>query len=237
MKEQINELKFKVKEETPKDKEKGEKRGIEITKGEEMNKVIESIEEIKDRIEHDKPIKGKDVLKAKEAINNLTVDINGEKVLIKNIKNIENLKENIEIFKEIEQGNLDNMGKLTFLSKKSAESLSKHEGMFDLDGLKSLTDKSAESLSKHEGMLNLEGLKSLTDKSVESLSKHEGKLFLSGLESITDKSAESLSKHKGWLDLRGLKSITDKSAESLSKHKGNIYVPDEIQKQIDKFKK
>ena len=128
MKEQINELKFKVKEATPKNKEKGEKEGVEITKGEEMNKVIKSIEEIKNRIDHDKPIKGKDVLKAKEAINNLTVDIDGEKVLIKNIKNIESLKENIEIFKEIEQGNLDNTEKLTFLNKKSAESLSKHKG-------------------------------------------------------------------------------------------------------------
>ena len=72
MKEQINELKFKVEEATPKDKEKGEKGGIEITKGEEMNKVIKSIEEIKNRIDHDKPIKGKDVLKAKEAINNFS---------------------------------------------------------------------------------------------------------------------------------------------------------------------
>jgi len=213
MLENINEFQPQTREITP-ETEKESAEGFEIVKGDELNKVGQSIGGIKNRIDHDEDITDDDILQIKEAINNLTIDILGEKVLINEVKDKKGLLENIEILKEIEQGNFKNHKKLIFITDNAAESLSKHEGRLFLNGLTSLADNQAESLSKHKKWLGLDGLTSLTDNQAESLSKHEGSLFLSGLTSLTDN-----------------------QAESLSKHEGNLYVSDYIEKQINEFKK
>ena len=177
MKKNINELQPNIKEiSSETEKESGQ--GLEIVKGDELDKVGESIETLKDKIDHDTPVTGNDVLQIKETLNNLTIDVAGEKVPIGEVKDNKELKGNIEILKEIENGNFENIRKLTFITDKTAESLSKHEGWIWLNSLKSLSDNQAESLSKHEGWLSLKSLKSLSDNQAESLSKHEGGLFL-----------------------------------------------------------
>ena len=75
-----------------------------------------------------------------------------------------------------------------------AESLNKHEGFLDLDGLTSLSDLAAESLRKHEGSLYLNGLTCLSDAAAESLGNHEGSLSLD-LDELPDSAAEILRQH------------------------------------------
>ena len=57
----------------------------------------------------------------------------------------------------------------------------------------SIEDTAAESLSKHEGYLQLNGLTELSDAAAESLSKHQGDLNLSGLTELSDAAAASRS--------------------------------------------
>jgi len=259
MPEKINELNIQnTKETIPGDKEQS-REGPEMVEGEELNKVATDISEIKNKIDHDQPITEKNILELKENINNLTIDIGGEKVSIKEIRNREDLKRNLEIFKEIKTGNFKNHEELTFITSKVAESLSKHEGNLYLDDLTSLSTKAAESLNGHNYLLSLNGLTSLSDNVAESLIKHEGgSLYLNGLTALSDNVAENLSKYEGYLHFDGLTALSDNVAESLSKHKGylslnglislsenvakslskhkNISVPDNIQQQINKFK-
>ena len=112
------------------------------------------------------------------------------------------------------------LGSLSSLSGAVAKSLSKHEGLLDLDGLTELSDAAAESLSQYEGRLDLNGLKELSDTAAESLGKHKGYLNLNGLTSLSGAAAESLSKHKGDLNLNGLTTFSDAAAESLSNFEG-----------------
>jgi len=219
MPEKINELNIqKAKEVIPGD-EKQSREGPEMIEGEELNKITTNISEIKEKIDHDQPITEKKILELKENINNLTIDIGGEKMPIKEIKNIKDLKRNVEIFKEIETGNFENHRKLTFITSK-------------------IVDKVTESLDKHKRKwLILSDLTFLSDNVAKSLSKYKGGwLRLDGLTSISDNAAESLSKQKGgYLNLYGLILLSDNAAKSLSGHE-SLDVPDNIRQQINKFK-
>ena len=73
----------------------------------------------------------------------------------------------------------------------------------------SITDEQAESLSKVEGMLDLDVLTSLTDEQAEILSKVKS-LGLAGLTSITDEQAESLSKVETLYISEDLQPLIDK---------------------------
>jgi len=214
MPEKINELNIQNTKETIPEDEKSTGGDFEMVEGEELNKVATDISEIKNRIDHDQPITEKNILELKENINNLTIDIGGEKVPIGEIKNNKEIKRNLEIFKEIEAGNFKNHKELTSITSKAAESLSKHKGNLDLIGLTFLSDNAAESLSKHKGPLFLDGLTSLSDNVAKSLSKHE----------------------EGRLYLGGLIPLSDNVAESLSKSTGELIVPNNIRQQINKFK-
>jgi len=119
-----------------------------------------------------------------------------------------------------------NLNGLTTLSDAAAESLSRHEGCLSLLGLTALSDAAAESLSKHDGFLGLDGLVTLSDAAAESLSKHDGDLHLDGLATLSDAAAESLSKHERELHIHGLTTLSDAAAESLSKYKQkNLSLP------------
>jgi hypothetical protein len=60
------------------------------------------------------------------------------------------------------------------------------------------------------------------------------------LKSLSDATAEALSKHKGALSLYSLKRLSDEANKALAKKSGgmrNLYVPDQIKKQIQKYRK
>jgi len=198
------------------------KHGLEIVSGTETTKVTESLDTLHHAISHDTPITESNLSDLTTAIQGLSIDVGGTPMSIAEAEKIPDLKRNMEIFKEIQGGNVSNTEHLTFITPLIAEYLSKHKGYLDLSGLTTLTDTAAEHLSKHKGTLDLEGLTTLSDTAIESLSKHKGGLGLSGLTTITDTAAESLSKHKGGLGLSSLTTLTDTAAEHLSKHEGGI---------------
>ncbi len=152
--------------------------GLELATSSESDSLQEKLSDLDSAINHDKPITDNDMKVIEGALSSVKISVGGDMMSISEIESIPNFKRNMEIFKEILDGNLNNSQELTFITSKIAESLSKHEGFLDLRGLTSLSDSAAESLSKHEGNLYLSGLTSLSDSAAESFSKHKGDLFL-----------------------------------------------------------
>jgi len=200
------------------------KHGLEIVSGTETTKVTESLDTLHHAISHDTPITESNLSDLTTAIQGLSIDVGGTPMSIAEAEKIPDLKRNMEIFKEIQGGNVSNTEHLTFITPLIAESLSKHEGTLDLEGLTTLSDTAIEFLSKHKGHLSLSSLTTITDTAAEHLSKHKGDLSLSGLTTITDTAAEHLSKHEGYLNLSGLTTLSDTAAEHLSKHKGTLWL-------------
>ncbi len=233
--------------------------GLELATSSESDSLQEKLSDLDSAINHDKPITDNDMKVIEGALSSVNISVGGDMMSISEIESIPNFKRNMEIFKEILDGNLNHSRELTFITSKIAESLSKHKGYLVLSGLTTLSDNAAESLSKHKGNLYLNGLTSLSDNAAESLSKHKGYLGLSGLTTLSDSVAESLSKHEGYLGLDSLTSLSDNAAESFSKHKGilvlngltslsdnaaeslsrhsRLYVSKNLRVRIDKFKK
>jgi len=200
------------------------KHGLEMASGKETTKVTETLDTLNDAISHDTPITESNLSDLTTAIGGLSIDVGGAPMSLAEAEKIPDIKRNMEIFKEIQGGNVSNTEHLTFITPLIAESLSKHEGTLDLEGLTTLSDTAIESLSKHKGGLSLSGLTTLSDTAAEHLSKHKGGLGLSGLTTLSDTAAEHLSKHKGGLGLDGLTTLSDTAAESLSKHKETLYL-------------
>jgi len=200
------------------------KHGFEVASDIETTEVTDTLATLHDAISHDTPITESTLSDLTTAIQGLSIDVGGTPMSIAEAEKIPDLKRNMEIFKEIQDGNFDNHSQLTFITHLIAEYLSKHEGWLDLSGLTTLSDTAAEHLSKHKGTLGLDGLTTLSDIAAEHLSKHKGWLWLEGLTTLTDTAAEHLSKHKGYLYLKGLTTLTDTAAEHLSKHEGWLHL-------------
>ena len=150
--------------------------GIELHNSPELEETTNIISQINQAIATDSPVTAQSILELKESIAELTVDINGEQVPLKDIKDIPDIKDNINIWQEIKQDNLANISKITYITPGIAQILSKHQGDLYLRGLTTLSDIAAEHLSNHQGTLDLDGLTTLSDKAAEHLSKHEGDL-------------------------------------------------------------
>jgi len=230
--------------------ETGSGMGFKMVSSPELKKLAESIGVVRNVIDHNQPVELDHLQQIREIVKKLTVDFYGEKLTMKELERMPNLKEdeirkNKKIWEEIKRGNLDNtkevslitseiaeilsryhgslnLNSLKFLSNQTAEHLSSHQNDLNFRDLAFLSDQAAEHLSRHEGSLNLLGLKFISDQAAEYLSRHQGDLILSGLTSLSDKAAEYLSHHQGKLFLSGLTSLSDKIAEQLSRHQGAL---------------
>jgi len=200
------------------------KQGLEMVAGKETTEVTESLDTLHDAITHDRPITESTLTGLTTAIGTLSINVGGITMSVAETENNPDIKRNMEIFKEIQDGDFSNSHELTFITPLIAEYLSKHEGILLLEGLTTLSDIAAEHLSKHEGDLYLRGLTTLSDIAAEHLSKHKGRLDLDGLTTLSDTAAEHFSKHKGRLDLDGLTTLSDTAAEHLSKHEGDLWL-------------
>jgi len=149
------------------------KQGLEMIAGKETTKVTESLDTLHDAISHDTPITESTLSDLTTAIQGLSIDVGGIPMSVAEVEKIPDLKRNLEIFKEIQGGDVSNSNKLTFITPLIAESLSKHKGDLYLNGLTTISDNAAEFLSKHKGYLGLYGLTTLSDTAAEFLSKHE----------------------------------------------------------------
>lgn len=110
-------------------------------------------------------------------------------------KSAEYLSEHKGHWKDAAPLYLDGLNKI---SDEVAKHLGNHQGHYlSLNGLTEISEKSAEYLSKAEGILFLNGLREITEPAAEGLSKQKGILYLNGLINISQKAADSLDSHKG----------------------------------------
>jgi len=121
-----------------------------------------------------------------------------------------------ENFKEIK------LPRLTSLSPKLAENLSRIEGRIELWGLASLSDEAARYLGTHKNSLYLSRVSAISDTVAQYLGNHEGELILDGLTEVSDVAAKELSRNKGELRLCGIRSLSDQAAKYLGKHEGRL---------------
>jgi hypothetical protein len=173
--------------EETKDSPEQERRGGFEMSGDEAHNVAAELSLLHNLIDHDKSVTGADLKKVEENLKNMKMDVGGDMMTVEEAERIPDFKMNVEIWKEIEEGNFNNSGKLTYITPRVAESLSKHKGDLYLHRLTSLSDTAAESLSKHKGVLDLSGLTSLSDMAAESLSKYARVSVTSNLREKIDK--------------------------------------------------
>jgi hypothetical protein len=193
---------------------------FEIDKSAELEKLSGDIKFVKDKIDYDQAINSGDVKKIASSLENMVIEIGGEKVSIGYLKNKRDLPENVKIYIEILNGNFNRTNELTSINVSIAMILAKSGKNIYLKNLASISDEVAEILSNSKGeMLTLHCLTSITDETAKSLAKYDGTLFLDGLTSISDQSAEALAKSKGNFHI-GITSISNRAAEFLSKSGG-----------------
>ncbi|MFA6296033.1 MAG: hypothetical protein WC663_01650 [Patescibacteria group bacterium] len=151
--------------------------GLEIAKTPESKTVVDLANEFHEAIQNDSPITYGKVEDFREALGKMKFNIDGELMTIEEARKIPNLKENLKIMKEIEAGNFNNIYKLTYLTDRIAESLSRSQNDLRLNRLTSLSDLSAASLSHHQGNLYLNSLNSISNKAAKFLSHHRGNVY------------------------------------------------------------
>ncbi len=151
---------------------------FEVENNEALGNVSDVLSSIQESIVHDKSVTAKDILDLKKSLGDLTVDIEGMKIPIRDIKDMQGLVENKKIWDEINEGNYENIYKLTFLFDNAAEHLSVHKYSLYLDGLTSLSDKAAEHLSRHQDSLFFDNLVSLSDTACQFLAQFRGNLYV-----------------------------------------------------------
>ncbi|MCD6186493.1 MAG: hypothetical protein J7K84_12085 [Deltaproteobacteria bacterium] len=140
---------------------------------------------------------------------------------------------NIEIWKELSNGNFDNVNKLTKLSIASAECLSKWKGKdLYLNNITTLTPQITKKIIKWKGeWLCLNGLSTLSPETAKYLFKWDGKrISLNAIKQLSPKEAEYIS---GWqgnhLEMINLNSFSPTTAKYLTKWLeagGTIYIND-----------
>mgnify|MGYP007080466637 CR=1 FL=1 len=108
--------------------------------GIETTEVTEKLDTLHHAITHDTPITQSNLSDLTTAIQGLSIDIGGASLSVAEVENGPIFKRNMEIFKEIQGGNVSNCDQLTFITTLSAEYLSEHKGYLDLYGLTTLSD-------------------------------------------------------------------------------------------------
>lgn len=191
--------------------EKKEGGGLEIVATPELNHVTQSLGSLHETIDHDRVTTSKDLESLDEAVGELLVDFEGEKIPLKQIGEIPELKKNLEIFQRIINMKLGEyifeMAELTFLPEKIAKTLFCRRPMtHDGEGtgfrnVKWISNKALQYLSRNGGFLQLGGLSSISVEAAQILVLHNGPLYLDGLVEIPDEVADILSGHKNDLHL------------------------------------
>jgi hypothetical protein len=218
--------------------------GFEISP-EQANQITAELSKLNDAILHDKPILIDDLEDLSKVAKGTKIDVGGIIMTVEEAESIpDDLKMNVEIWKEIRSGNFDNMYYLTYLSESMAIEF-KQMGHFSHEfprvkslpdgvlehlvgerylslGISTISDKDALCLDRQKGRLTLYKLTDLSDVAAEQISKIPDSLYLTGLETISDSAAELLGRHKGELILDGIINISDEAVKSLSENDGEL---------------
>ena len=134
---------------------------------------------------------------------------------------------------------------LTELSDAVAECFSKFQDSLQLGGLTEIKDTSAhlalanllKSKSYSADHIELPSVQKISDAALEALSTSEFSLCLNGLGELSDTAAEILSQYSGnYLKLEGLTSLSKKAAQSLAKISSGVYLPDNLDEIVGKYR-
>ena len=107
------------------------------------------------------------------------------------------------------------------------DSLARHKGGIELDGLVKLTKgglaaKFVKPSSDLTVPLYFDELRQLTPEAAAGLALHAGDLWLNGLQTMSPEVAAALAKHKGGLGLSGLEWISVAAAQAIAQHEGPV---------------
>jgi hypothetical protein len=217
--------------------------GFEVSKSD-IQKLTTEMNTLGSFIDHDKTMTADSLGKLNKSIEGIKIDVGGVMLGIKEAEDVADLKQNAKIWKEIKNGNIENVDKMTILLDEIAEILvkcdknlnfrhlgsltlsaarilAKHNKSLIFHSLTTLPDDLAECLGKHHGgELNLSELSLLSGTAAKFLSEHRGSLYLPSLSSISDTVAMYLARTDDWLNLDGVQNLSVKAAEYLGGFQG-----------------
>ncbi|MFA4872672.1 MAG: hypothetical protein WC659_01920 [Patescibacteria group bacterium] len=193
---------------------------LEIARTPELDDVVNHAKELVATVENDRPVTVGQVHNLEESINGLTIDVEGEECLIDNLSSL--IEEDVKIWHEIEDGNVDNTYRLTFCPPNILRRIilikqanSPIEGITVwLNSLKSISYKTAQELSSVRRLrIELDGLNNLPVEIAEILGKSSVSISLNGMKSLTPKVATCLAKIPS--KTLGIKEISSEVADCL----------------------
>lgn len=194
--------------------------GLELAKSEELKGIVDSINDLAEKVERDEKVTAGDVLKLDEVLGHMKVDFYGEEMTIDDIGKIPDLKHNKKVWDKIKGGVIiwHEKDTLTYILPEIAMLIVK-------DAVK----------SRDRGIV-LYDLRFMSDTVAEILSQFEGGINLNSLQMISDRQAELLGSRSngGLINLEGLEDISEKGLEFLAENKGSVFLPIKMR---DRFKK
>ena len=229
-----------------KNPKKGNNFNVPIVPSPELDDASEDLLALGQAIDRDLGVGKENLEKIDNSLRSVKVTVGGMEFTVEDAEKIPDLKMNMGIWKEIENGNDNNVNKLTHLTPNITDCLvelyrNKFMPMVLLSQLKTLPDEVAKRLANINGQLYLDRLTHISDVVAEFLGCHPNRVVLNGLTHISDIAAENLSKneHDIWLD--GLTSLSNKTAESLAKCSGSlrlwglITLSDEVAERLSQY--
>ncbi len=220
--------------------------GLEIAKTPALKNVVSRANELAEAIQQDRPVTAEQVLDLEKELGNLKVMVGGEEMTVEEARQIPDLKMNMEIWEEIESGNLNRVEELTYITTHIAKSLREKlnrvgKNALELWNIRSIEEKTLISLSQYEHSLFLDGLKNITDRQAEILSKHQGTstndVLTIGVKTLPTKQAMYLSKHNGDLLLEELVSMSDEAADFFVDFEYRLITTTKVKQQVERLRR
>lgn len=212
------------------EKEKQEP-GLELVRNQELDAVVDAANDLAEKVEGDEKVTGDDVLKLDEALGKVKFYFYGEEMTIDEVREILDLKRNMEIWKQIEEGDLKRVAELTFIvSNITSKLIEKWEREYvhylALEKLKILSDDVARQLFSSELSISLRNVRNMSDKAIEYLLDIKEIAFVDNLEALSERAFIQLAESE----------LTFTGNSYTSEQKAKIRVSAEMQKRIEEYR-
>lgn len=196
--------------------------GLELVKNEQLDNVVDAANELDRKMKGDLPVTDGDVSRLEEALKFVKVNFYGDKMSIDEIKKIPDLKENMELWEGIENGEIDNSDSITYITKDIARTLF------------------GEARKRHYGSLSFKKLKVLSDDTANeifNLASGMGLYFdSSDLNHLSDETIDTLCVSRVILvSLKYVDNLSDNAIRMLAESDKIWYLSDKTKKRIDEY--
>ncbi len=198
---------------------------FDIEEGSDLQKTSGVLAGLQDKLLHNENVPLEQINALRNALQSVKVDLGGEKYPLLELANVPDLKFNLEIWKEILEGDRHNIEDLTFLIPGVARKL-KGAHIY-LDKIKSLSPEVAEVLSETASQaifpgnsyLSLNALTELSPASAKNLGLYPGNLTLGGFIALPAGVAEGLAGNESTLSFPNVSTLSFDTAQKLSRYK------------------